>query len=286
MSLDTQTFAITRYWLSVALAEVPRTPDIFGGGQVILARKAFLAGANQLKAIRSWLTNGEIISSAGRQVALTDYGKVMAAKDCQSRKAWTWWMFHLHLCANKDSYPYSTFFTTFDSEGASWLTQEDIIQALYEAAQQAGNPIEKSSIETYFAGVERALRPGSPLYALGLVERRQDSDGAQRLRRRVARPSLLVIAYATLLLHRRYFPAQPTVEMRGLLQKGLGKVVGLRDSEVREALGHISNNADLSPFIQYRQSVNLDSVQFTDSSDSLLWKCALQAYTDGEIRWQ
>ena len=82
------------------------------------------------------------------------------------------------------SYPYATFFTTFDAEGASWLTQDEIIDTLAEAGRPAGTAIERASVETYFAGIDKSLRPGGPLYSLGLVERRQDADGPDGQSRR------------------------------------------------------------------------------------------------------
>ena len=65
-----------------------------------------------------------------------------------------------------------------------------------------------------------------------------------------------------------------------------GGTLGLRDADVREALTQLRNDAGLSRYIQYRQAVNLDSVQFTDSSEILLRKFASQGYTQGDVRWQ
>ena len=44
MALDTQTFGITRYWLSGALRLLVGEPDIFSNARLRDARKAFLAG--------------------------------------------------------------------------------------------------------------------------------------------------------------------------------------------------------------------------------------------------
>ena len=54
MPLDTQTFGITKYWLSVALEKIPVEPQIFAKKNLGLARKAFLAGANMLTGIKNY----------------------------------------------------------------------------------------------------------------------------------------------------------------------------------------------------------------------------------------
>jgi hypothetical protein len=68
MPLDTQEFGIKRYWLSAALSHIPATPDIFVlSKQLSQARKLFLAGKNQLTAIRNWLAVAGVIETARRQ---------------------------------------------------------------------------------------------------------------------------------------------------------------------------------------------------------------------------
>ena len=44
MALDTQTFGITRYWLSAALQLLTSEADIFTNARLRDARKAFLGG--------------------------------------------------------------------------------------------------------------------------------------------------------------------------------------------------------------------------------------------------
>jgi hypothetical protein len=285
MSLDTQKFGISRYWLSVAMAEVPNRADIFSTAQLRFARKSFLAGKNQLQAIRSWLTNANIIKAEGRQNELTGIGKLMAAKDRRAVSAWTWWLFHLHLAANVEAFPYSTFFTHFDVDSTSWITPNEAVQAMTKLLAGSSDPIEESSVDSYFQGVEASLRPGSPLYGLGLVERRDDGSNGPRLRRRVVKPPLVVMAYAAMLFQRRFFPTQATIEMRVLLQKGLAKALGVRDADVREGLLNLNQDTGLSRVIQYKQTVNLDSVQFIESTDATLVRLASHAYSQGLIRW-
>ena len=60
---------------------------------------------------------------------LSEIGQLMAAQDARAEMAWTWWLFHLHLCNNPDSFPYSGFFQIYDTEGR-WLSMDDIVDCL------------------------------------------------------------------------------------------------------------------------------------------------------------
>src|SRR4051794_24660230 len=104
MPLDTQTFGISRYWLTTALRHIPAYPEVLvGTKQMSLARKLFLAGSKQLPAIKNWLSRAGVMETIGRQVKLTEIGQLMAAQDARAETAWTWWLFHLHLCVNPDA---------------------------------------------------------------------------------------------------------------------------------------------------------------------------------------
>jgi len=285
MSLDTQQFGLTRYWLAVALAQIPTYPDIFSAAQLSVARKAFLAGKNQLTAVKSWLSNAQVIEVARASATLTQLGKLFVAQDRRAEQAWTWWLIHLNLCALDDSFPYSAFFRQFDADGTSWLTADQIVDALTKTANET-NPIERSSVMTYFTGVEQALRPGWPIHDLGFIERRTiQSEGSERIRRRATKPADCVIAYGTLLFHHHLFPNQTTIETRILLNRGLARSLGVRDADLREALTRIHQDPVLGKFIQYRRTVNLDSVQFIDGSEINLRRLAAHVYHHGGVRW-
>ena len=78
MPLDTQEFGIKRFWLATALDHIPAIPDIFvPSKQLSQARKLFLAGKNQLAAIRNWLVVAGIIETAKGQVKLSELGQLI-----------------------------------------------------------------------------------------------------------------------------------------------------------------------------------------------------------------
>src|SRR5579871_3363513 len=144
MSLKNDTFGLTRYWLSVAFRRLPEQPDLFAGKNLNTARKAFLAGDNQLTAIKNWLSSARIIDIGRGNASLTDLGKLMAAKDPGGGQAWTWWLFHLHLCANTDAFPYATFFTKFDADGTTWISFDDVVSVLLADRKEAGAELKRS----------------------------------------------------------------------------------------------------------------------------------------------
>ena len=283
MSLDTQKFGISQYWFSAALTNIPRIPEIFTNKNLSLARKTFLAGKNQLASIKNWLVCSEIIDSPRRSVfELTDIGKLMAIHDERAEKAWTWWMFHVHLCSNENSLPYSTFFQSFESDSNHWYEVSDIIDILTENINNNGENLSRESISTYFQGIEGIYKPGHPIYGLGLVERRGLSGGSKSLRRSETAPSDLVVAYATILFLWKFFRNQQSVETKELLKKGVCRSLGLNQNEYRESLMRIHQHQDLNKFIQYHCAVNLDSVQILKYNLKSIQK---HGYVSGDVRW-
>ena len=284
MSLDTQTFGITQHWLSVALMELPSSPDIFTSAKLSVARKAFLAGSRQLTAIKNWLSCAGIIELSRGSAELTELGQLMAAKDPAAKHAWTWWLFHLHLCANVKSLPYITFFMLFDVDSRSWLRTDAVVSEITKHLNEHGEHVVERSVSTYFDGIESSLRPGQPFHELGLIERRtvDGETGRDRIRRRLIAPPDLVTAYTALLLHERFFFHEQTVETRRLLEAGLAKAVGQRSADTREALTRIHQSAGLGKFIQYSRVPNLDSVSFPKNS---LHAVRMHGYASGEVQW-
>lgn len=286
MSLDTQSFGMRRHWLAVALNGLPSNPKLLTPKELCTARKAFLAGKNQVAAIKNWLVCADVVEIQKGQATLTDLGKLMAAHDRKAESAWSWWLFHLHLCANVDSFPYCTFFSHIKSDGKSWWSIDDLVEELFKQQGDDAGVAEKS-VGTYFQGIEQAFRPTWPIYGLGLVERRKvtSETGKERIRRRLVSPDDLVVLYAALLFQHKFLPAQPTVEARQLLEHGLGDSLGMRDIDIREAFLRIHQDSKLGSYMQYTQAANLDSVQFEKSGLPAMKQVRTHAFQAGNIRW-
>ena len=285
MPLDTQQFGISRYWLSTAVKNIPSIPDIFvPSKQLSQARKLFLAGKNQLSAIRNWLVAAGVVEAARGQVKLTELGQLIASQDPKAEMALTWWLFHLQLCTNNDAFPYSGFFLHYDSEG-KWMALEEIVDTLAKQADEKQLNIAKDTVETYFGGVVQAFQAGGFVHEMGLIEQRTTGDG-RKLRRRHGKPHDLLVAYAAVLLQKEFFTNQATVEARELLGKGLARVLGMRDSDVREALSRITTHRELSQLVQYRQQVNQDSIQFLHTAEAALKELRTSGYRTQVVKWQ
>ncbi len=287
--LKNDKFGFKRYWLLVALKELPKQPEIFGSKYLHDARKAFLAGKNQLVAIKNWLELGGIIAAVPpRRHQLTEIGQLILERDPEAQEAWTWWLFHLHLSANAGASPYSTFFTTYELEDAHWLEFEEVVKKLHGRTVEAGEEVSDTTVSNYFEGVDRSFRPGEPFYGLGLIERRavEGDLSKQRIRRCQLPANDIAVAYGTLLFHEALVPDQPTVDTRVLLEKGLARCLALREHEFRESLARIHQHADLGKYLQYRRQVNLDSVQFLKSGEDALYAVRRHGYVSEEIQWQ
>lgn len=286
MSLDTQTFGISRYWLSAALTKLPSHPELFSSSSLCAARKTFLAGKNQVAAIKNWLISADVVTVTSKQTALTDLGRLMAAQDSRAEAAWTWWLFHLHLCANVDSFPYCTFFKEYDPEINSWSSFDEIVEKLDES-QNGNDRVAAKTVKTYFEGVERTFRPTLPIYGLGLIERRSAPEESKRelLRRRRVEPNDLVILYAATLFHHKFFANSSTVEAKQLIDRGLSRILGVGISQVRSAFVRIHQDASLGQFLRYSQAANLDSVQFMKKGEDALKQIRSSTYVQGSVRW-
>jgi len=94
------------------------------------------------------------------------------------------------------------------------------------------------------------------------------------------------VAYATLLFQKQFYPGQATVEAREILGKGLSRVLGIRDSDVRDSLSRITTNKELSQHVQYRQQVNLDSIQFLRPAEAALREIRTYGYRSQAVKWQ
>lgn len=284
MALDTQKFGITRFWLSVALDASQRVPDIFSRRNLSAARKLFLAGGNQLTSIKNWLVCGGIIEASRGGVALTDLGKLILTKDPKAENPWTWWLFHLNLCAKDDAFPYSTFFTFFDADGRTWMNSDEIVKIIHKELETRKISAAAASVESYWEGVEETFYPGSPIYNLGLVERRKvhGETAKQKIRKCLISPPDVAVVYATLLFRSVHFANQQTIETRMLLEKGVARCLAISNPEFREALKRINQNKELGRVLKYSQVANIDSVQFPNAR---LVSTQVHGYSCGDVVW-
>ena len=168
------------------------------------------------------------------------------------------------------------------------VSLDDVEDSLAKFAVEKQLGITKETVNTYFGGVAQTFQPGRFVNDLGLVEERilDDGHGRKRVRRRIARPEDAVVAYAVALFQKHFYHGQATVEAREILGRGLARVLGMRDSDVREALSRISVHKDLNQYIQYRHQVNQDSIQFPRAGEPALRDLRISGYRTQVVKWQ
>ena len=192
----------------------------------------------------------------------------------------------MHLCTNSDAFPYSTFFVTNESD-SPWKTLNEIKELLIKQASTLGLDLADDSINSQFNGVAQTFYPGFFVNDLGLIEvRGQDEAVSKKFRRKLCKPADIVICYATLLFKKQFFSGDSTVDARALLGRGLAKALGMIDSDVRDSLSRIHTDKIIGQFLQYRNQVNLDSVQFPKPLDLSLREIRSNAYGSQAVKWQ
>ena len=287
MSLKTDTFPAKKHWLSTGLKVVPANPKIFSKDALNEARKAFLAGSNQLTAIRNWMEGADLIASNGREYKLGSLGVSMSDKDPELNTALSWWLVHIHLCLS-ESFPYCAFFTSFDVDG-NWMTPAEVEEALCAINKRLGFDLADDTIANYFAGVDASFRPGHMLYMLGLIERREsrrEGTTALMIRRTSVRPSRELIVYTALLLHRHRFKGQATVATPELLKCGFARILGMRDTELRDQLNEMRHDKECSSLIEYTRKQDLDSIHFRRQGSAPLGDLREYCYNSGAVKWK
>jgi len=287
MSLKTDSFPVKKHWLSAGLKAVPSNPKIFSKAALSDARKIFLAGDNQLTAVRAWMEGSDLIEKNGRDYKLTPVGITVVGKDPELNTAFSWWLVHIHLSVN-ENFPYSALFSSFDVDG-NWMLISEVLEGLGEVAKKQGLELAAGSIDSYFAGVDASFRPGQMPYMLGLIERRKTkADGSEKLliRRTSIRPSKELIVYTALLLHRRYFKGQETVATPDLLNCGLARILGMRDSDLRDQLKEMRHDKECSSLIEYTQKQDMDHIHFKKQGSVPLGDLREYCYNSGAVKWK
>jgi hypothetical protein len=287
-TLDTQSFPIKKHWLVAALQETRVNPTIYSSaGTLSDFRKKFLAGTNQRSAIRNWLMRSGLIKGSGKNIKLTDLGESIQSNDPQANTALTWWLFHIHLCANQ-AFPYSSLFVSFDVD-ESWMALADILQALREEAKRLGLSLADDTVDTYFAGVDASFRAGQMLFMLGLIERRESKQNGipiTLIRRASVRPCKELIVYTALLLQRLNFKGQATVATPDLFKCGFARILGIREPDLRDQLNEMRHDNNCSLFIEYTRKQDLDSIHFRRQGSAPLADLREHCYSSGAVKWK
>ena len=267
MPLDTQTFALSRWWAHAALAAVNSDNSIFSAPNLRVAKRQILAGKNQLIAIKNWLNTTKLIERDGQSFRLSRFGRCIFENDKEFRKSSSWWAFHLLACFGDDPFPYDALFKSLDPNVRQSITQTTLKNAIYRCA----NDTAPGSVDTYLEGVLKMFREDGPLQGLGLVEQIKGRNSTDLINSenywKLGSPRVpdAAVLFALALARRKFFSARPSIDFSELIEKGVNNFLTLSQDNFRRKLSTISNDTRWSGEIKYDEVANISSISFGSS---------------------
>lgn len=265
MPIDTQTFAISKWWAYAGLTAVQEAPASFSAAQIRSARIKLIAGKNQLTAIKNWLLAAQLIKKEGNSHHLTRAGKCLLDNDPRFQKSSSWWAFHLMCCLGDDPYPYDALFKSLDTEIRVFIGMSELKQKIKELGPELAN----STLDTYLDGILKMFHRDGPLEGLGLVELTKNGRGSNqnmgdsyswRLGRATVPDWALLLGIA--LTRQRHYVTRTSVDFSELIAIGLHHFLALSQDELRQRLKELSRK-DCG--IAFATAANLDSISFDHS---------------------
>lgn len=258
MPLDTQTFAISRWWAHTGLSLIQSNGSIFSSSSLRQARREFIAGRNQINAIKNWMLAAQLIQKNGNAFELTREGQTIVKNDKELKKSSTWWAFHLLVCFGEDTFPYDAFFSSMDSNLKHFISLTNIKEFLFEV----GGDRAESSIETYFEGVQKMFREDGVLQGLGLIETKKSSDGENYFK--LANPfvSDATVLFALSLAKNKFFRNRPTIDFGELIKINLDRYLALSQDDLKQQLIRISHSPIGQGAITFNDVANISSIGF------------------------
>lgn len=264
MPLDTQTFALSRWWAQAGLASVKSNESLFSAANLRSARREIIAGANQLKAIKHWLIAAQLISQVDKKFSVSRFGLCFLQNDKEFRKSSSWWAFHLLVCFGKDPFPYDAFFLSLNPDVRQFISFSNISKSIAERNLSAA----ATSIATYMEGILKMFREDGPLTGLGLVEQKKEKSIAEQVTTEVYwRPGQTSVPDGAILLgialaRAKHFAVRPSIDFGELLAIGAGHFLTLSQDQLRQRLRELSSNNRWKSEIQFDDVANISSITF------------------------
>lgn len=263
--INNQGEPISKWWITKSLQVIKTDRQIFSSANLRRARCEFIAGANRLTTIKSWLLAANIIQNAktSREYELTDFAETILKNDPRMEKSATWWAFHLGLCFSQDSQPYPNFFTSLENISKDWVNYKDIFAKLLESLKQEnGEPYSDSTMDYALNSVLKMFQDDRPLEDLGLIE-------TQGNRVRLSSPKLTdeIIAHAIAMMKFSCFKSRSTVNFEELINVGLAHFLCCTNEELKKHLLRMDQSNDWKSCFSYTEAVNLRSMSFGEQCD-------------------
>jgi len=282
MPIDTQSFGLTRWWAQTGLELIQKNNDIFSSAKLREARREFIAGKNQISAIKNWLLAAKVIKKNGAFFELSRIGQTIIKNDKNLKKSNTWWAIHLLICFGDDPFPYDTFFLSLDPDIKQFITLGTIKNYLLE--HSGGKS--PSSIDTYFSGVLKMFAEDGALQGLGLVEsKKSNQNGQTEQNYRLASPDVSdsAILFALALVRTKHFQGRPTIDFSELLNVGMNHFLSLSQDQLKKRISSISHSSEWRDELRFNDVANINSISFGDrfSEERML----ISLLQDGADSW-
>ena len=272
MPIDTQTFALSRWWANAGLISVKKNPSIFSNAQLRSARVELIAGKNQLTAIKNWLLAAQLIKKEANVHQVSRFGKSFLDNDPKFMSSRSWWAFHLMCCMGEDPYPYDALFKSLDADIRSFIG----ISELKKKILDLGPGISSSSLDTYLDGVLNMFRRDGSVEGLGIIEVTKHGRGTSENTGdtnswRIGRPIVpdRAILFGLALARQRHFVTRTSIDFSELVTVGLHQFLGISQDTLRQRLRAIGRE---DKNFTYTTAANLDSISFDNhfSIDGIL----------------
>ncbi|MCK4843014.1 MAG: DUF4007 family protein [Methylococcales bacterium] len=278
---------VTRWWVSKGLEVVRTERDIFTKSKMREARLKFIAGANRITTIKSWMVSSRLIENkrSPREYELTEFGLSIFTNDPSLIKSSTWWAFHLSLCFSEDSEPYPIFFLNLETATKDWSDWVQVIKKTQNALiDLSGKQYKNSTIESLLGGVRRMFQGDNPLAELGLVEINSGAHNSGAVIR-LGSPLLSdeIFMHGLALVRFSHFKSRDSISFSELASTGLPNFLCCSKEELRKNLQRISSMSEWQGHFSFDYAVDLESITFKDSCEPN--RTLLELLQKGQDTW-
>ncbi len=120
-----ESFSIREGWLTKGLMEVNKDNKIFSSPD---STDVLGIGSNMVKSLKYWMYATTLIEDKGKEIIVSDFGKLINKYDPYFEDIFTWWLIHINLITNlNDSYIYNCFFNKCNSKNFS---KQDVFELI------------------------------------------------------------------------------------------------------------------------------------------------------------
>ncbi len=277
---------VSRWWVAKGIKTIRTDREIFSSSNMRRARNEFIAGANRLGTIKSWLLAAQLIKNGRntKEHELTDFGFAVLENDPNLEKSSTWWAFHLAICFSFSSEPYLSFFINLDSLSKDWINNKQLSEKILNSLKNDKDEAYKeSTIESLLGGVRKMFEGDRPLADLGLIETRKNREEGILIR--LGSPKLTdeIILHALAMSRFHNFKSRSGIDFSELSKIGLHHYLCCSPEQLRHHLRRMNQSHQWQNYFSFNEAVNLDSIAFADDCDPR--KTLLLLLQQGKDTW-